>query len=252
MLGHYFIFGQPILTINQTADIVEVDQQQNIYLVQASVLKKFSPTGELQYTYSQKITGIITAIDVSNPLKIMVFFKESNSIAFLNQHLSPIGDVLDVYGKIDLELAIAGLSSKAGFWAYNNDKQSLLHINDKWEIETESVNLSGWINGEDLLFIREHNQKLYVGLKAKVLVFDAYGSYLTTIHFKGAQSLTILGSTIIYKKNNNVFTYNLNTRNEEEVVLKYAHDIQSEIIIDKTRYYEISNHEIKVFTREDE
>ena len=59
------------------------DQFGNYYDVNDVEIKKFNLKGELQYTYSNNLLGKISNIDASNPLKIIVYFRDFTKILIL-------------------------------------------------------------------------------------------------------------------------------------------------------------------------
>ena len=124
--------AQSLTTIFKTADFIEVDKQKNIYLVDGVEVSKYSPVGEFLYSYSNKMNGVITTLDVSNPLRLLVFWEGSNRVAFLNQQLAPISEPVNLYTIANMEISNAGASSNGGFWAYNLEFQSLNHITSQW------------------------------------------------------------------------------------------------------------------------
>lgn len=242
--------SQPLFVIEERADFVEVDQQQNIYLIAGSELKKYSQEGEQLYVFSDKISGTISVVDVSNPLRILVFFKESNRIVFLNQQLSPIGEICDLYNVLDREFDKVGLSSIAGFWAYERNQHAIVHVNNMWETGIETQNLTGWTAGSDILFVREHNQQLFVALAQKILVFDVYGSYLTTIHFKGVNFMVMVGGSLTYLSHKGYCEFNIQTRTERTVKLYGDIDVKNVILADDSRLYEVAEQAVKVYKKQ--
>lgn len=241
--------AQSLFTINEPADFIEIDQQQNVYLVKGAVLKKFSKEGKLLFSYSDKINGLITQIDVTNPLRVLVFMEQSNKLVYLNQQLTPIGDVVDVYNSLGLEISALGISSKNGFWAFNYDRQSVVCVNNAWQVIAETPNLIEWLQNDKVLFIREINQNVYIALNEKVLVFDSFGSYLTTIHFKDCSKFSVSGTQFTYEKNKAIFVYNINTRVEQLVNTKNVQDIFNDLKVSSTRIYELTKAKVLIYER---
>lgn len=213
LLIYEVALGQLLFDINLPADFIEIDNLENIYAVKGSELIKYNSSGELLYRYSNKLNGVISSLDATNPLRIILFYNESNTLAFLNQQLSLISDPVNIFEVSNIEASAAGASNQ-GFWVFCIDRQSLMQFNSKVESIQESQNLSAWIKGDNVHFIREQNQKLYLGLSRRVLIFDVFGSYLTTLHFEESQFLKMMGDKFSYMKGQNVWVYNPELKSE--------------------------------------
>ena len=114
------------LVIEQTAQIIAVDPQGNIYAVNNASLYKYAPNGTLLYSYTQNLDGNITSIDVDNPLKIMLFYRDAGTILFLNDKLSPIGDAIDLFAKGLTTINLATYSTKNQIILYDEANTDLI------------------------------------------------------------------------------------------------------------------------------
>ena len=206
--------AQPLVEIKGKADFIDVDKLENIYVINGAEIVKYNPNGKVLYRYSNTINGAITSVDVTNPLRILVFFREANVLVFLNQQLSKLSDPIDIYDIAGSEASMVGASSEGGFWAYSTDRQSVLLINQQWVKTQETQNLNSWIGGAEITFIKEYNQKVYVGLANKMLVFDMFGLYLTTLHFSNESSLSMVNGKVNYVKSRELFLFNPQLKTE--------------------------------------
>src|SRR5690348_16238431 len=64
------------------------DNSRNIYVLSGSVLKKYDGHGKLLFQHDDKTYGNITYVDVNDPLKVMVFYKDFPALVFLDNTLS--------------------------------------------------------------------------------------------------------------------------------------------------------------------
>ncbi|UPT66170.1 MAG: hypothetical protein M0D57_17035 [Sphingobacteriales bacterium JAD_PAG50586_3] len=60
-----------------------VDKLDNVYVINDNEIFKYKPDGKLFNRYSNKSLGKVTMIDVSNPLKILLFYKDFSRIVYL-------------------------------------------------------------------------------------------------------------------------------------------------------------------------
>jgi hypothetical protein len=75
-----------------TGGAFTTDNLQNIYLYHGNSIRKYSPQGQLLYNYSDKSYGAITSVDVNDPLKMLVFYKDFPEIVLLDNTLSQNGN----------------------------------------------------------------------------------------------------------------------------------------------------------------
>ncbi|MFM9009131.1 MAG: hypothetical protein ACKORE_11190, partial [Bacteroidota bacterium] len=71
---HAQIISDP-LYIGKALDF-RSDPMGNLYVVSGAEIQKFSPSGAPGVRYSRKDLGTPTSIDVSNPLRILIFYAE--------------------------------------------------------------------------------------------------------------------------------------------------------------------------------
>ena len=112
--------------IEQVAEMIAVDPQGNIYAINDATLFKYAPDGNLLHSYNNNLLGNISSIDVDNPMKIMLFYRDAGSILFLNDKLSPIGDMVDLYSKGLTTISLATYSTKNELILYDESNTDLI------------------------------------------------------------------------------------------------------------------------------
>ena len=77
--------------IKVSALFFTTDNLQNIYAVTDDFkVVKYDSSGQLLHTYSNKSLGQPTSLDVSNPMKLMLYYKDFSTIVWLDNTLSEI------------------------------------------------------------------------------------------------------------------------------------------------------------------
>lgn len=212
---------QLVKFISCEASYILTDNIGNIYTIGAYEIKKYKASGELQFTYSNKSTGEITQVDVSNPLNIIVYYRDFNQLLFLDNTLSPIGDV---YALIEHSLDQVSLvcgSRDNGIWLYDQQKFQLLRMDKNFEI----IQQSGYINQLTRIeihpiYMLEYNNQLYLNdANIGILVFDIYGAYVKTIPFKGIKSFQVAGDRLYYLSGSHLKSYDMKTMEEQSISL---------------------------------
>src|SRR5438552_190098 len=76
------------LVIKSRYDYFTADNLGNFYTVREDELIKYLPNGKMFARYSNLKLGSISAIDVTNPLKILLYYRDFQQIIFLDNQLS--------------------------------------------------------------------------------------------------------------------------------------------------------------------
>ncbi len=163
--------------------LLETDQFGYYYEVGDTEIKKFTKEGEIYRTYSNNVLGVIANVDVSNPYKVLVYFRDFTKMLILDNFLTPTTDVIDLT-EINLdETTLVCRSYNDGTWYYNPVKFELIRKNQELVTTNTSGNLANLLNKNiQPNFLLEYNNKVYLNDTTNgILVFDMYGTYLKTI-----------------------------------------------------------------------
>lgn len=159
-----------------------VDNLKNIYTYNERIIEKYNSAGKLLFTFSSTNASNITKIDVLNPLRILVFYKDINQIHYLDNTLSETGIIINL---ADIELEQASYvcnSANVGLWVYNPQNIELLHLNNDMSVMSKTGNLSILLQQKitpSKLF--EFNNQLFLCNDKSLLVFDNFGTYQKSI-----------------------------------------------------------------------
>ena len=109
--------------------LAEVDNLGRLYVVDnKNRLINYKPDLTEQYRYADKKTGFISRIDVSNPLKIVVFSDDFNKAVILDNTLSLISE-LNLSDKF-ADITACTVSNDGNFWVYDPVQFKLIKIRD--------------------------------------------------------------------------------------------------------------------------
>ncbi len=225
---------QSIYSQNYTftnTDKINIDHLGNIYKTSKDNFSLIS--GNKKKEYQNNLLGEIYSVDISNPLRILVFHKEANQIVFLNNELSIIGNAisLDEIGVPDISAACA--SQINGFWIYNNLNNRIEFFDNQLNKVHSSIDLSGYISSsENIRSLKMNNGKLYLQVKGTgILTFDMFGTYIKTIPLKDINSIEIYSKSILYTFKNKVLSYSFDSL-ESFIVFKADETIRFAKLID--------------------
>lgn len=190
---------------------IKVDLLGNVYVVENQTLVKYGINGEKIKSYSNKSLGYISYFDVSDPFRILIFYKDFNQILFLDNYLAEIRSPVKLDDlKMD-QAEIACSSPQGGFWVFNNQSGQLVYFDKNLQKQQESVSLNTInvsLKKPSVLF--EKNDFLYMYIsKIGILIFDKYGAYFKTMNLGEFSDFQVAEGKIMYFQNNSVFKYDM-------------------------------------------
>lgn len=192
--------------------------------------------------YQNQFLGPIFSIDLSNPLRILVFYKEANQIVFLDNELTTIGSPIQLDELNLQDVSAVCASSINGFWVYNNQTKRIEFYNENLVKTHSSIELSRFINQpESIISMKMSNNKIYLNIEnIGILVFDRFSTYLKTLPIKNSNCFQALENSIIYCNNNEILNYNFDLL-ETKVILHSENPIRIAKLFNKTLYYNDGN-----------
>ena len=200
------------------AEKLFLDRFGNLYSVKDATFNKYNAAGELLYTYSNFLLGPIHSADVGNPMKIMLFYKESAALLFLDDRLAPISESFDLYSKNFTSISLAAYSSNNLIWLLDEARTNLLSL-DIFYNERSNIHHNfkpfapSQIFEADDKTIAIHNQQ------QGIYFFDSFGTYIKTIAIQTLFDVQIINHTIYYIRENRLHAYNMQTLQEEQFEL---------------------------------
>lgn len=217
---------------------LDVDPIGNYYLHTRTEIFKYNPYDTLFSRYSELQNGNITFMDVSNPMKITVFYANVSKVLFLDNTLNPTFTATDLYA-LQLETATLVCSSyDNGFWVFDAPTFSLTRINGFGEVDRTVKNINQLTGTDDLkpVALREKENLLYLADPDQGLfVFDIFGGFLKKWALPGIGDFSVIQKNIYYLRDNRL--YKFDTRLLEESSTALPHDAVRQARVEKDRLY---------------
>jgi hypothetical protein len=210
-----------ITTIPMPAERFQTDIMGQVYWSEGSTLFRYNPANDQKTEYSNAFLGEIHSWDASNPLKILVFHKQFNSIVFLDKHLTPIRSPVKLDQLGVSMVSNCCLSHRGGFWLINRASGQIQRYNTSL-MPSESTEIIPEFNAsyEDPPVIREHNRRLYCLIPGCcAMIFDRFGNLARRQPLKNVDNIQMLNQNIYYFYNGDLYRMDKDFRNAEEVKL---------------------------------
>lgn len=201
---------QQRVVIKAKIDSFTTDNLGNIYTIKEDELIKYLPSGKFFTRYSNLRLGTITTVDASNPLKILLYYRDFQQIVFLDDQLSLNSDLVSLeklgYEQTDLVCA----STNNSFWIYNKQNNELIRFNENSKKVASTGNLKQVLHSDlNPVFMTEHNNFLFLNSpETGIYVFDMFGTFSKIISLKNLKEFQVSDNVIYYKKDSSLCSYN--------------------------------------------
>ena len=184
---------------------VGADDFENYYYLKGNSL--FKKTASETYSYMNTQLGAVHSVDISNPLKILVFYRDFNTVLLLDNRLNELSDRINLneagYGK---NTNFASVSSNNNLWLYSLDDNILT----LWDYENkeslfESQPLQFY--SKDFEAILQYSTYRYCWLVSNegLIRFNEFGSFIEAKPLKGIKALGSFNEQLVFLQNDQVY-----------------------------------------------
>jgi hypothetical protein len=219
-----FRFSGSVETRGQT---FRSDPFGNVYVVLDNNLTKYDASLKTAGDYNNPHLGSIYSVDPSDPLRILVYYKDYNQIIWLDNYLNQIRSpvFLDELGLDQAELVCT--SSQGGFWVLDGLTSQIIYYNARLEPVHRSMSLSPLWNGDARpVYMIEKNRQLFLNVPGTgIMVFDRFGNYARTIALEVSSSFQVTDQKIYIFNAGKFKSFDLLYGEQSEVILPRADNI---------------------------
>ena len=189
-----------------------VDNLENIYLLSATnQLKKLNNKGDSIAVFNDiKKFGEATLVDVSNPLKILLYYKNFATILVLDGMLQQ-KNTIDLRKKNMFRVNTIGLSYDGRIWVYDELENTLKKIDETGEVILKTPDLRQVFDkaiAPEKIFDQNKYVYLYDPIQG-IYSFDYYGAFKTKIDITGWKNLMVSDKYVFGTDSSNFYTYEI-------------------------------------------
>lgn len=221
------VFSWPVQGIGQSdtsfrllrvmeGDIVDftTDNLDNIYVLNSrNQVKKFNKDGDSVAVYNDvRKFGQATLIDVSNPLKVLLYYKDFATVVMLDRFLNAV-NVVDLRKQGVLQAKAIGQSYDNKIWVYDELEAKLKKIDEDGKLMLETPDFRLLLTqaiAPVKIFDENRYVYLYDSLKG-AYVFDYFGALKNGILVQGWQNFKVSGKFIFGSKADTLYRYEIST-----------------------------------------
>ncbi len=207
--------------INDAANFT-ADNLGNVYILTTKgLLKKYNSRGDSVNVFNDvRRYGGVYAMDATNPMKILIYYKDFSTAIMLDRFLNRINTI--DFRKLGIFQAKAiATSYDNNVWIFDEQSARLKKISDDGRLLIETVDLRQVlhvvpsphkiIDREGYVYLYDRENGLYV--------FDYYGALKNELAITGVNDLQVINKTILGRKQNKFVRYTLGTLDMQEADL---------------------------------
>jgi WD40 repeat protein len=237
-----------VLTINDSYTQIALDPLNNLYCISGSnTIIKYDSNGMKRYSYTPNSVGALYDMDVSNPLKVLLFFKDAATIQICDNTLSPISTI-SLRSLGIMQPVAACLASDNTIWIFDVQdfklkqidlQQNIIRQSNDLLLETQlPLNISHLIQCGRYLFACDADNGIHV--------FDSYGTYVSTLPFSNLNHFDVIDNKVFYLKNKTIYDYDMQTLNQTFSQLPDS-TTPSQVSVTATRLAELQSESVLLF-----
>ena len=239
-----------VKTISGDIIAFTVDNLDNIYLLSSTnQVKKLNANGDSVGVFNEvKKFGKASLIDVSNPLKVLLYYKDFATIVVLDRFLA-IRNIIDLRQHDILQVKAIGQSYDNKIWVYDEVENKLKKIDDDGTLLQETVDFRQLFDPAPLpQRIYDEDQFVYLyDSSLAVYVFDYYGALKNKVLINHWQNFKVTGKFIYGSSANILYRYNIKTYREEQWILPEEIRNAKAFNFTSTRLYALRRDNIDIF-----
>lgn len=242
------------LTLTLSQDIADftVDALGNIYILNsANQLKKIGPDGDSVAVFNDvRRFGKITSVDATNPLKILVYYREFTTVIELDRFLN-IVNTIDLRKQNILQAKAVGLAYDNNVWVFDELDAVLKRIGDDGSLVSQTTDFRQLFDSvPDPTVIRDQGGYVYLYDPAKgVYIFDHYGALKTHLDLRGWEDFDVIGTSLLGRDDRDLFRYQPGTLDMQQQPIPAAYRDALRIRIAPTVVYVLKKTGLEVWSR---
>ena len=228
----------------------KVDILGNIYWTEDNTLKKYATESRSVIEYTNTFQGKITKYDVSNPLKILIYYNTQNNILYLDKNLAPIISPLSLDQTNIPEVEAICTSHRGGFWILNPITQRIEHYNQNLRMTIESETYTELFKNDNIkIQLTEKNNILYCFIQhCCIWTFDLYGNFIQKHPLKNVDNIQIINENIFYFYKSALNKYNINSLEKVSVPIPKKRDEWKDVrTAENDRIYALKGQTIYIY-----
>lgn len=230
---------------------LSVDNLGNLFVINENgQLKKYSATGDSIAVFNNlRKYGKLSSMDVSNPLKVLLYYKEFQTIVILDRFLGTRATV-DLRRSGIFQVKCIAQSYDNNIWIFDELESKLKKIGDDGRVIDQSTDFRmlfdsvpspGWIIDQD--------KQLYLYDAGKgVYIFDYYGGFKKRIALTGWTDFAVINRSVFGRNNKFFYRYEPGTLDLKQFPLPPEMMAARKVVFGPAALYMLDENGINVYS----
>lgn len=234
-----------------SASYFAVDNLDALYILTTSgQLKKFNSNGDSAGVYNEvRRLGKPYSIDVSNPLRPLLFYKDFSSVVILDRQLS-VRTTIDLRTQNIIQASAVGLSYDNNIWVYDAVENKLKKIDEGGGLLFETGDLRTVF--QDVIvpeqIIDQDNSVYLYDPKLGLYQFDYYGTFQKKHAVSGWKNISLINKQVAGIYQNGISVLNPSTLLLKQYQFPSSFGSFQQYLIGNTKLFALTADSISVYT----
>jgi hypothetical protein len=226
------------------------DNFDNIYLLNSyDQLKKIDANGDSVAVFNNvRKYGKLAEIDVSNPLRVLLYYKDFSTVVILDRLLS-VRSTIDLRKQDVFQVQAICLSYDNKIWVYDEfehklkkideDGKTLFATTDFRQLFDEAFSFTSICDQDGYLYLYDKNKGVYV--------FDYYGTLKNIFSLTGYDNFNTVGKFIMGTRHDTMMRYQPSSLLLQEVKLPESFRKAQSLLFTATKAYALKKDELEIY-----
>ena len=226
-----------------------IDNLDNIYLLSnTNQLKKITPDGDSVVFNDVRKYGKLFSIDATNPLKVLLYYKNFSTIVVLDRFLN-IRNTINLRKQNIFKVKTIAASYDNNIWLFDEGDAKLKKIDDNGDVLLETVdfrNLFDTIPSPTQIVDRDRFVYLYDTTKG-FYTFDYYGAFKNRLPFLNWSNTEVIANTLYGFSGSSLYQYKQGSLNLQEHTLPFSFNEAVQIKVGNNKVYVLNKGGLQQF-----
>ena len=172
----------------EAEEFIGADELGNLFYLGNQVF--YRESGQRIFSFSNVDLGAITTVDVGNPFKILLLYRDFNSVIILDNNLNELSQRLDFTGETQFNnVLFVGNSSQNNIWLYADDNKLHLYNYETLSEELQTQAMTFYEDDFTAQGLASTFKRVWIQSETEALEFNEYGNYLRSYPIAGAERI---------------------------------------------------------------
>jgi len=192
-----------LFKVDTSAVFITTDNLDNVYVItEKNQVLKYNPIGKLLWNYSNKAFGKLTYIDVTDPMRILLYYSAIQQVVVLNNNLNEIGR-FNFGADTSRQITLVATANSNGYWIYDQSNRQLQKLDNQFNDDQLSGNIyqQTGIALQPIFMVANDQLISLYDPKIGIMQFDRFGSFSKTIKIDSVDNFQVKDGRILFLKN---------------------------------------------------